>query len=274
MAQVWTFETPISVNATFPVNLTWNPRTFNSLNYGNFLLNLWLLRDDAQGDTVVSVHLPYLLASDHNVYNYSVLWTPTLDDIDINVPQAGTHQLAWEQSNNNPGLDPSNTSFEGYSRGFNVRAPVSLNSSSILAPTATSASNPSATSSTSITSPTPKNSNTSNSTSSSSGTSNPTVTGLVISFSLLILLFSGAAFWSVRKYRRVRKKTLNPETMPPGHTLTPSSSPDSLLLPPGEMEGYQRRDIKPAERPAAVDVAEISPTPSVHTSERSNGCSN
>ncbi|KAA8565843.1 hypothetical protein EYC84_009663 [Monilinia fructicola] len=281
MAQVWTFETPISVNATFPVNLTWNPRTFNTVDYGNFLLNLWLLREDAQGDTVVSVHLPHLLACDHKVYNYSVLWTPTLDDIDFNVPQAGTHQLAWEQSKNNPDLNPLNTSFEGYSRGFNVKAPVSSGSSSIPTATETSASNSSATSSTLITSSTstPQESSTSKSTSSSSGKVTPTVIGLVIGLLILLVLFICTAFWGVQRYRRVQNKALNPDTVPPGCNLSPksqishSSPPNSQPLSPGELEGYQQRDQTPAELPATRGMAEVSSTLFIHTSETSNGYS-
>ncbi|TGO80809.1 hypothetical protein BPOR_1699g00010 [Botrytis porri] len=46
------------------------------------------------------MHL-FLLAGNQDVYNYSVLWTPTVDDIDFNVPAAGMHQLAWEHSSNN-----------------------------------------------------------------------------------------------------------------------------------------------------------------------------
>lgn len=62
MTQLWIFETPVSVTATLPVNITWSPRTFNSVNLGDFSLNLWLLRKDSTSDAVVTDHAPYLLA--------------------------------------------------------------------------------------------------------------------------------------------------------------------------------------------------------------------
>ncbi|ESZ94728.1 hypothetical protein SBOR_4890 [Sclerotinia borealis F-4128] len=260
MAQPWTFEAPVNVSASSPVNLTWNPRTLNSGNYGNFLLNLWLLRKDAQGATLVKEHLPYLLASDHYVYNYTVLWTPTLDDIDANVPEAGSHQLAWEQSQSNPDHNPSNTSFKGWSRGFHINAPISLSSSSIPSITSTS----SAPSSTSISPSTAQESS-----SSPTKTSTPTIIGLVIGLVLLLLISICAALWGVRKYRQVqRRNALSTELpMPMDYSIVPNSkvyynsSQNSMSDPMpevrGERYGYSRRDVKPAELSATVNVAEL-----------------
>ncbi|KAJ8063185.1 hypothetical protein OCU04_008424 [Sclerotinia nivalis] len=286
MAQIWTFETPVNVTATSLVNITWNPRTFDSVKYGNFLLNLWLLRGDYQGDTEVREHEAFLLAGDQNVFNTSVLWTPTVDDIDFDVSEAGTHQLSWEQSKNNPSHNPFNTSFEGWSIGFHVKALLSSSSSSALSSISTSTSStPSSTLSTSTTPTTPITSSISQepatAPSSQSGTNTPIIIGLVIGLGLLLLIFLAAGFWGVRKYRLAKRR--NPQfkelSTPSGYPLVPNSemsynslpsslpestpnstpapTPHSMPISRSEMDSYPRRDIKPAELAAPRTVAEL-----------------
>jgi hypothetical protein len=58
----WHFEAPISLNATYTANITWLPSTFNSVNFGNFSCNIWLLRADAFTDANVIEYNPVLLA--------------------------------------------------------------------------------------------------------------------------------------------------------------------------------------------------------------------
>ena len=57
----WTFERPVSVNGTVPANITWNPRTFNSVNFGSFDLNMWLLRADDDDVVDFKAYPPKLL---------------------------------------------------------------------------------------------------------------------------------------------------------------------------------------------------------------------
>ena len=52
--------------------------------------------------------------------DFEIIWTPTADDVDVGVPEAGIHQIAWEDGDNNLALDPKNTSFIGVSKAFNV----------------------------------------------------------------------------------------------------------------------------------------------------------
>ncbi|CAD6449168.1 a01564e7-769c-40d1-9a3b-f2c75a58670d [Sclerotinia trifoliorum] len=277
MAQIWTFETPVNVTAISLVNITWNPRTLDSVKYGNFLLNLWLLRGDYQGDTEVREHEAFLLAGDQDVFNASVLWTPTIDDIDFNVSEAGTHQLSWEQSKNNPSHSPFNTSFEGWSRGFHVKALPSASSSSVLSPTSTSTfSTPSST----LLAPTPPvtssiSQDPASDLPSQSRTNTPIIIGLVIGLSLLLLIFLTTSLWGVRKYRLAKKQNRHFKGLstPSGYPLVPNSEMSYNSLPSSlpestpishsapisrsEMDSYPRRNIKPAELAAPRIVAEL-----------------
>ncbi|ATZ56579.1 hypothetical protein BCIN_13g04160 [Botrytis cinerea B05.10] len=212
MAQRWTFEAPVNVTATSLVNLTWAPHTFNIAKYGDFPLNLWLLRADSQDNTVVEDYAPFLLAGNQDVYNNSVLWTPTVDDIDFNVSNAGTHQLAWEHSSDNTSLNSSSTKFEGWSRGFHIMSPVSSSTSSTSSPTPSSTSSSSAFLTTSVTSATsniPITTATSQEptqqTASPTGPSSALTIGLVIGIGILLIIFIAASFWGLRKYRRAKK---------------------------------------------------------------------
>ncbi|KAL3417726.1 hypothetical protein PVAG01_10736 [Phlyctema vagabunda] len=85
MSQLWLFESPVAVDATAPVTVTWNPRTFNSVNYGNFNLNLWILREDLKTDAVINSYMPSLLLYNHSVFDNSVIWDPSLLEVDVNV---------------------------------------------------------------------------------------------------------------------------------------------------------------------------------------------
>ncbi|PQE08835.1 hypothetical protein CJF32_00009640 [Rutstroemia sp. NJR-2017a WRK4] len=210
MAQLWLFETPVSVLAETPVNLTWSPKTFNSVNYGNFALNLWLLRADNKTDKLVKSYPSVLLA--RNVYKNFVLWTPTLDDVDSNeVAQYGWTQLSWEETKDNPSADPYNTSFQGFSQGFHVMLPLSSSTSSS-SPSATSSISPatSTSSPTSTSLPNGTAGSVPSTTTAVPAKSNSSMTGLGIglgiALGLLFLIGLAAAIWGVRKYRRKKKE--------------------------------------------------------------------
>ncbi|KAG4417074.1 hypothetical protein IFR04_009780 [Cadophora malorum] len=232
MAQSLIFETPSkSVRATIPVNITWNPQTFGA-GSGSFALSLWLLRSDSPGNEIINSYLPQVLArmsssvylrrvvadffqENQSVFDNIVVWTPTLDDVTVDVPQLGSDQLAWEKTNDNPELSPFLTKFKGFSRGFTVQRPVadssssssSLPSSSALSSSSSSLSISSPTSSATTTpAPTPAvgvESSASNSTASSTNNL-PIILGLSIGLGLLLLIGIGAAFWGVRRYRRLK----------------------------------------------------------------------
>lgn len=58
---IW--ENPSSLfNVTVPINITWQLSTFNVVNLGNFEMNMWLLRHDNAGVTVLKSYPPILLA--------------------------------------------------------------------------------------------------------------------------------------------------------------------------------------------------------------------
>ncbi|KAF5870404.1 uncharacterized protein Bfra_009790 [Botrytis fragariae] len=237
MAQRWTFEVPVNVTATSLVNLTWAPHTFNVAKNGDFLLNLWLLRADSQDNTVVQKYAPFLLAGNQDVYNSSVLWTPTVDDIDFNVSAAGMHQLAWEHSSNNTSLNSSSTKLEAWSRGFHIISPVSSSTSSTLlsAPSSTLSSSATlasstsfAISTTSVASTTPITSAVSQEpaqqTASPTGPSRALTIGLVIGIGILIIISLSASFWGFRKYRRAKKNSpLKLLSTPPDSPSTSNS---------------------------------------------------
>src|SRR5207247_3230976 len=78
------------------------------------------------------------ISESQNVFNTSVLWTPTEFDIDVDVSHAGTHQVAWGQSQDFTAGEQVDTSkFKGFSQGFNVKASVNATSSSIQTSTVT-----------------------------------------------------------------------------------------------------------------------------------------
>ncbi|TGO32899.1 hypothetical protein BHYA_0280g00030 [Botrytis hyacinthi] len=245
MAQRWTFETPVNVTATSLVNLTWAPHTFNVAKNGDFLLNLWLLRADSQDNTVVKKYAPFLLAGNQDVYNSSVLWTPTVDDIDFNVAAAGIHQLAWEHSSNNTSLNSSSTKLEAWSRGFHIISPVSssISSTSSSTPSSTSSTSTafttsiiSATSATSATSTTPITSTISQKpaqqSASPAGPNGALIIGLVIGIGILLITFLAASFWGFRKYRWTKKNSsLTLLSTPPDSPSTPNSE-KSYNTPP------------------------------------------
>ncbi|TEY86469.1 hypothetical protein BOTCAL_0008g00440 [Botryotinia calthae] len=211
MVQRWTFEAPVNVTATSLVNLTWAPHTFNIAKYGDFPLNLWLLRADSQYDTVVEDYAPFLLAGNQDVYNNSVLWTPIFDDIDFNVSNAGTHQLAWEHSSDNTSLNSSSTKFEGWSRGFHIMSPVSSSTSSTLSPSPSSTSSSSIFLTTSATPNTPITTATSQEpaqqTAPPTGPNSALTIGLVTGIGILLIIFIATSFWGLRKYRLAKKNS-------------------------------------------------------------------
>jgi len=221
MAQLLLFETPVNVTAASPVNITWNPRTFNSVGLGSFALNLWLLRADSKDDQVIKAFTPVLLTrklapfhivahnnayrqqDSQNVFNNSVLWTPSVEEVDIDVPEAGAHQLAWEESINNLGLNPANVSFWGFSQGFNVKAPASSHPSptSTIAVEATQSHISSSTASPSHASPRASNL--------------PIMLGLSVGPGLLLLACIAGSIWGIRKYRRIKRRKTRVPSPPP-----------------------------------------------------------
>ncbi|KAG4438030.1 hypothetical protein IFR05_006489 [Cadophora sp. M221] len=201
MAQSLIFENPSkSVKATIPVNITWNPRTFGAGNLDN------------QG-----------------VFANFVSWTPKLDDVNVDVPQAGSDQLAWEKTNDNPKLSPFTTSFKGFSRGFTVERPDPDASQSSSLPLSSATSFPSSTISISTAAASLASSATSPANDSKAGL--PVILGLSIGLGLLFLIGIGAAIWGVRRYRRLKNTSRAPQ---PQDELISTSQRNQ---PKGELEG-------------------------------------
>ncbi|TGO52895.1 hypothetical protein BOTNAR_0311g00050 [Botryotinia narcissicola] len=290
MAQRWTFEAPVNVTATSLVNLTWAAHTFNVAKNGDFLLNLWLLRADSQDNTVVKKYAPFLLAGNQDVYNSSVLWTPTVDDIDFNVAAAGIHQLAWEHSSNNTSLNSSSTKLEAWSRGFHIISPVSSSTSSMSSSTPSSTSSTptaftisiiSATSATSATATTPITSTISQEpaqkTDSPAGPNGTLIIGLVIGIGILLITFLSASFWGFRKYRWTKKNSsLKQLSTPPDSPSTPNLEkpyntpstsifnpiPHEFYSPPKNSPHIPTPNPKPHELSSASASASPNPPPS------------
>ena len=57
----------------------------------------------------------------HSSANTTVSWLPTVDDVDVHVPQAGNHQLTWEAAKDNPGQDPDGIKGRGFTVGFHIQ---------------------------------------------------------------------------------------------------------------------------------------------------------
>jgi hypothetical protein len=132
------------------------------------------------------------LQDDQSVFNNTVVWTPPTDEIDIGVPEAGIHQLSWEQTKDNPTLNPASTKLEGFSPSFNIEALSSSTSSSLTSTSSSSISN----------------SASPHSASSSSGTNHVTVLGLGIGFGILLLICIIGGLFGFRLYQ-IRKQRLS-----------------------------------------------------------------
>ncbi len=130
-----------------------------------------------------------------------MLWTPTEADIDVDVPQAGGHQLSWEKHEDNIVANPSALKLKGFSKGFNIHAADSSNTSSSSttnSPSSTSISSASVAASTGTATVQPSSSN--------SGLSQGTNIGLAIGLGVLLLaIIVGAALW-IRYHRRQKAK--------------------------------------------------------------------
>ncbi|KAF7908848.1 hypothetical protein BELL_1345g00010 [Botrytis elliptica] len=286
MAQSWTFEAPVNVTATSLVNLTWAPHTFNVAKNGDFLLNLWLLRADSKDNTVVKKYAPFLLAGNQDVYNSFVLWTPTVDDIDFDVPAAGIHQLAWEHSSNNTSLNSSSTKLEAWSRGFHIISPVSSSTSSTSSPTPSSTSSTSTAFTTSIasitlatsaistvatTSTTPITSTISQEpaqqSASPAGPSSALTIGLVVGIGILLIILFAASFWGLRKYRWAKKNSsLKLLSTPPDSPSSPNSemsyNSPSASIPNSIPHEYYASPTNSAHGPTPHDYYSPSTNPS------------
>jgi len=244
---IWHFEGPVNLTATETATLTWQTNTFNTASFGNFSCNVWLLRADALSDVQVLEYDPVLLAGNQNVYNNSFQWTPAESDIDIGVPHAGSHQLAWERTQDNPKFQVNlTTDFKGFSKGFNV---LPVNFSETTTTSSSSASTPSATSATSLATASASTSNT-GAASSGGSVSQGTAIGLGVAFGCLALfVLSGGIWWYAARYRKRREAGSESR-----EAKLPTPPPYKEELDGRSVSVWRAPEIRPVELDSGVEM--------------------